>query len=66
MMQKIPQILKKNSPDSRMVLVVDAIIYFIVYSQMFSIIVLFAKHNVDLYLIGFSVSPATYAALDSF
>ena len=49
-----------------MVLVVEAIIYFIVYSQMFSILVLFAKHNVDLDLIGFSVSPATYAALDSF
>lgn len=49
-----------------MVLVVEAIIYFIVYSQMFSIIVLFAKHNVDLDLIDFSVSPATYAALDSF
>lgn len=48
------------------VLVVEAIIYFIVYSQMFSTLVLFAKHNVELDLIGFSVSPATYAALDSF
>ncbi|AIT09636.1 alkaline phosphatase [Candidatus Francisella endociliophora] len=48
------------------ILVVEAIIYFIVYSQMFSTLVLFAKHNVDLNLIGLKVSPATYASLDSF
>ncbi|MED7819145.1 MULTISPECIES: peptide MFS transporter [unclassified Francisella] len=48
------------------ILVIEAVIYFIVYSQMFSTLVLFAKHNVSLNLIGFDVSPATYASLDSF
>ena len=33
---------------------------------MFSTLVLFAKHNVHLTLIGFNVPPATYASLDSF
>ncbi|KFJ42557.1 MFS transporter [Francisella philomiragia] len=48
------------------ILVIEAVIYFIIYNQMFSTLVLFADHNVNLNLIGFNVSPATYAALDSF
>lgn len=48
------------------VLVIEAIVFFIVYNQMFSTLVLFAKHNVDLKLLGVSVSPATYTALNPF
>ncbi|WP_231138692.1 POT-type proton-dependent oligopeptide transporter [Francisella orientalis] len=48
------------------ILVIEAVIYFIIYNQMFSTLVLFANHNVNINLIGFNVSPATYAALDSF
>ena len=47
------------------ILVFEAVVYFIVYNQMFSTLVLFAKHNVDLSLIGFKVSPASYSAVDS-
>lgn len=47
-------------------LIIEAVVYFVIYNQMFSTLVLFAKHNVHLTLIGLNVSPATYASLDSF
>ncbi|MDA0911964.1 MAG: hypothetical protein O2809_10505, partial [Proteobacteria bacterium] len=47
-------------------LIIEAIVYFVIYNQMFSTLVLFAKHNVHLTLIGLNVSPATYAPLDAF
>ncbi|WP_119342791.1 peptide MFS transporter [Facilibium subflavum] len=56
--QKIMQIIG-------ILLVIEAIVYFIVYNQMFSTLILFAKHNVKLTLLGLNVSPATYGSLDS-
>jgi proton-dependent oligopeptide transporter, POT family len=46
-------------------LVIEAVIYFIVYNQMFSTLTLFAKHNMNLDLFGITVTPATFAALDA-
>lgn len=46
-------------------LVIEAIVYFVIYNQMFSTLTLFAKHNIHLTLVGLSVSPATYASLDA-
>ena len=40
------------------VLFIEAIIFFIVYTQMFTTIVLFAQHNVDLNIMGYTISPA--------
>ncbi|MDP1604400.1 MAG: oligopeptide:H+ symporter [Legionella sp.] len=45
-------------------LIIEAAIFFIIYNQMSSTLVLFAKNNSDLQLLGFSVSPAHYQMLN--
>ncbi|MFC3907958.1 peptide MFS transporter [Legionella dresdenensis] len=45
-------------------LILEAIIFFIIYNQMNSTMVLFAKNNSDLQLVGFSVSSAHYQLLN--
>jgi len=47
------------------ILVAEAIAYFVIYNQMFSTLIMFADHNMRLTLLGINVSPASYAALDS-
>jgi proton-dependent oligopeptide transporter, POT family len=42
----------------------QATIFFIIYSQMFSTLVIFAKNNINLSLFGFKLSPATFCALN--
>lgn len=46
------------------VLTLEAIVYFIIYNQMNTTLILFAKFNSDLQLLGFSVSPAQYQMLN--
>lgn len=45
-------------------LVVEAILFFVVYNQMNTTLVLFAKNNSDLHLLGFAVSPANYQMIN--
>lgn len=45
-------------------LILEAIVFFVIYNQMNSTLVLFAKNNSDLHLIGFLVSPAQYQMLN--
>ncbi|WP_058524970.1 peptide MFS transporter [Legionella birminghamensis] len=45
-------------------LIVEAIIFFVIYNQMNSTLVLFAKSNSDLQLFGLKISPAHYQILN--
>lgn len=45
-------------------LIAEAVVFFILYNQMNSTLVLFAQNNSDLRLFGFSVSPAHYQMLN--
>ncbi len=45
-------------------LIIEAIIFFIVYNQMNTTLVLFAQHNSDTSLLGFHFSPAHYQLLN--
>ncbi|STX51196.1 IraAB [Legionella busanensis] len=47
-----------------LILVLEAIIFFIIYNQMNSTLILFAEHNSDLKLLNFHVSPAHYQLLN--
>lgn len=47
-----------------LLLIVEAVIFFIIYNQMNSTLILFAKTNSNLQLLGFSVSPAHYQMLN--
>lgn len=47
-----------------LLLIVEAVIFFIIYNQMNSTLILFAKSNSDLQLLGFSISPAQYQILN--
>jgi proton-dependent oligopeptide transporter, POT family len=47
-----------------LVLVIEAIIFFISYNQMNTTLVLFAKTNSDLQFLGFTLSPAQYQLLN--
>ncbi len=47
-----------------LILIIEAIIFFIIYNQMNSTLVLFAKYNSDLRLLGFDVLPAHYQLLN--
>lgn len=45
-------------------LIIEAVIFFIIYNQMNSTLVLFAKYNSNLKLLGISLSPAQYQLLN--
>lgn len=45
-------------------LILEAIVFFVIYNQMNSTLVLFAKNNSDLHLLGFAISPAQYQMLN--
>ena len=45
-------------------LILHAIIFNIIYHQIFSTIILFAQHNSNLLLLGLSVSPASYLLIE--
>lgn len=45
-------------------LIVEAILFFVIYNQMNSTMILFAKNNSDQLLLGFKVSPAHYQLLN--
>jgi POT family proton-dependent oligopeptide transporter len=47
-----------------LVLIIEAVVFFVIYNQMSSTIILFAKNNSNLQLFGFSVSPAHYQMLN--
>jgi POT family proton-dependent oligopeptide transporter len=47
-----------------LLLIVEAIIYFIIYNQMNSTVILFAKSNSDNNLLGLTISPAQYQLLN--
>jgi POT family proton-dependent oligopeptide transporter len=45
-------------------LIIEAIVFFIIYNQMNSTLVLFANSNSDQHLLGFTISPAQYQMLN--
>ncbi len=45
-------------------LILEAIVFFVIYNQMNSTLILFSKNNSDLHLFGFVVSPAQYQMLN--
>ena len=45
-------------------LILEAIVFFVIYNQMNSTLVLFAKSNSNLQLLGFLISPAQYQMLN--
>ena len=45
-------------------LILEAIVFFVIYNQMNSTLILFAKNNSDLHLLGFVISPAQYQMLN--
>ncbi len=46
------------------ILILESIVFFIIYNQMNSTLVLFAKHNSDFNLLGLTISPAQYQMLN--
>lgn len=46
------------------VLIVEAIVFFVLYNQMNTTLILFAKNNSDLSFLGFHVSPAHYQMIN--
>ncbi len=46
------------------ILILEAIVFFVIYNQMNSTLVLFAQNNSNLNLLGFEVSPAHYQMLN--
>lgn len=46
------------------ILILESIVFFIIYNQMNSTLVLFAKHNSDSNLLGLTISPAQYQMLN--
>lgn len=45
-------------------LIFEAIVFFVIYNQMNSTLILFAQNNSDMQLCGFSISPAQYQILN--
>jgi len=45
---------------------IQALLFFIIYTQMFSTLIVFAKNNVRLSVLGFGLSPASFLALNPF
>ena len=54
----------KTKQSIAILLIVEAIIFFVIYNQMNTTLILFAKHNVANQLFGFSISPAHYQLLN--
>lgn len=46
------------------ILILESIVYFVIYNQMNSTLLLFAKNNSDYNLLGFTISPAQYQMLN--
>lgn len=46
------------------ILILESIVFFIIYNQMNTTLVLFAKHNSDFNLLGLTISPAQYQMLN--
>lgn len=47
-----------------LLLILEAVIFFIIYNQMNTTLVIFANTNSDLHLLGFKISPAHYQMLN--
>ncbi|KTD24300.1 IraAB [Legionella lansingensis] len=47
-----------------LLLILEAVVFFVIYNQMNSTLVLFAKNNSDLQLLGIHLSPAQYQLLN--
>ncbi|KTD18985.1 peptide MFS transporter [Legionella jordanis] len=47
-----------------LLLIAEAVVFFVIYNQMNSTLVLFAKNNSDLHFLGFTLSPAQYQMLN--
>lgn len=47
-----------------LLLIIEAVIFFIIYNQMNSTLIIFAKTNSNLQLLGFTISPAHYQILN--
>ncbi len=45
-------------------LIIEAIVFFVIYNQMNSTLILFAQSNSNAHLLGFSISPAQYQMLN--
>jgi POT family proton-dependent oligopeptide transporter len=46
------------------ILIIESIVFFVIYNQMNSTLVLFAQGNSDLNLLGFTIAPAQYQMLN--
>ena len=60
---KLPEIARSKQLIA-LVLILEALIFFIIYDQMNTTLVLFAKNNSDLNLLGLHLSPAQYQLLN--
>lgn len=60
---KLPKISRRKQLIA-LVLILEAIVFFIIYDQMNTTLVLFAKSNSDLNLLGLHLSPAQYQLLN--
>jgi len=56
--------LKRTKQMIAILLIIEAVFFFVIYNQMNSTLVLFAKYNSDLQLLGFTISPAHYQILN--
>ena len=45
---------------------IQAMLFFIIYTQMFSTLIIFAQNNINLSILGFEISPASFTALNPF
>ncbi|CEK10214.1 peptide MFS transporter [Legionella hackeliae] len=54
----------RNKQLVALLLIVEAVVFFVIYNQMNSTLVLFAKNNSDLQLLGIQLSPAQYQMLN--
>ena len=54
----------RNKQMVAILLIIEAIVFFIIYNQMYSTIILFAQSNSDHNLFGLTVSPAQYQMLN--
>lgn len=54
----------RNKQLIAIILILEAVVFFIIYNQMGTTLILFAKHNSDLNLLGIKLSPAQYQMLN--
>lgn len=55
---------KRSKQMVALLLIIEAVVFFVIYNQMNSTLVLFAKDNSNLTLLGFHISPAQYQMLN--